>query len=76
MSADKHPSEMCCMKCMTFPDFLLNLQKVFETRYGMHEPSQARRYVYDNTAEWREYFDDGYTPEEAAAEDHRAGHGL
>jgi hypothetical protein len=58
---------------MTFADFLVNLQREFETRYGMHEASQARRYVYDNTDDWREYYDDGYTPRDAADEDQRAG---
>lgn len=58
---------------MTFEHWLSELEEVMKKYYGKYEPSQARRYVFDNEDQWREYYDDAYSPLEAADEDQRSG---
>ena len=47
----------------TFEDWLVQLKKVLTERYGFNEDVKL-----DESA-WKEWYDDGYTPEDAADED-------
>lgn len=55
-----------------FAQWLDELQHIFMTGYGYSE-IEAVNYVHDQPEAWRDYFDDGYTPRQAAAEDTAAG---
>jgi len=48
--------------------WLNELGHILKHEYGMTEG-----YAWETKDVWREFFDDGYSPKDAAAEDHRAG---
>lgn len=55
-----------------FKAWLADLVKVFAEKHGL-PPDDAQEYVWENYTEWRCYFDDGYSPAEAAHEDALCG---
>jgi hypothetical protein len=55
-----------------FAAWLGKLSDELISPYG-YTAAQAKEYVLDQPGEWREFFNDDYTPADAAAEDQRAG---
>ncbi len=55
-----------------FAQWLDELKHVLMTGYGYAEV-EAQSYVHDQPEAWRDFFDDGYTPRQTAAEDAAAG---
>jgi len=53
---------------LDFDAWLAELKADFVARSGMNK-EQAQAYVYDNRPDWREYYDDGFEPTDAASED-------
>ncbi len=50
-----------------------HLGYILHSQYGW-DRDKAAAYVEDAKDAWREYYDDGVSPEQAAAEDQHAGH--
>jgi len=55
-----------------FAAWLGKLSDELISSYG-YTAAEAKAYVLDQPSEWREFFNDDYTPADAAAEDQRAG---
>jgi hypothetical protein len=53
---------------MPFDKWLQHLADFLASKSGM-TPGEAHNYVFDNRADWACFYEDGYTPSEAGAED-------
>lgn len=67
-------AECVCPKCADRREWLDRVIRCLMTRWD-YTQGQARVSVYDAEDEWLEFYDDGYTPEQAASEDMTAGAG-
>ena len=53
---------------LAYADWLGELKAAF-IKYGAMTADEAHNYVFDNSADWRESYDDGFSADDAANED-------
>lgn len=73
----KNGKRVCCtcghiVNYAIFDEWLAELKKVFVEKWD-YTPENAKTYTEGQPETWRGFFDDDYSPDDAAHEDMRAG---